>query len=342
MALHRLGPGRAERTASFAVLALLAALAVWLGFAQTRFSPAVLVATSPPPPPAAAAGAAGRAFETAAFLDALAGATPAWPVESYDPETLSDRIDGKAELYLAANFKEMSVRAFSLSSGARLDVSIYAQASPRDAYAVLSGQRRPGATPSDLSPDAYATPNALYFTKGRYYVELSADRADAAIRDALAAVARELAARLPEEQPAAAAAGAAPDPKTLFPEAGQDAASLRLAASDAMGMAGFSNVYTADYAMPHGAATAFLAARDAPDAAAADAKAFAAFLIQNGYAREDAAGLPEGAVLLAAPGSFEIVWTRGGLLAGVHDAVSREAALELAAKLAARLKERMP
>ncbi|HCR13570.1 MAG TPA: hypothetical protein PKD41_04690, partial [Solidesulfovibrio sp.] len=206
MALHRLGPGRAERTASFAVLALLAALAVWLGFAQTRFSPAVLVATSPPPPPAAAAGAAGRAFETAAFLDALAGATPAWPVESYDPETLSDRIDGKAELYLAANFKEMSVRAFSLSSGARLDVSIYAQASPRDAYAVLSGQRRPGATPSDLSPDAYATPNALYFTKGRYYVELSADRADAAIRDALAAVARELAARLPEEQPAADAA----------------------------------------------------------------------------------------------------------------------------------------
>ena len=85
------------------------------------------------------------------------------------------------------------------------------------------------------------------------------------------------------------------------------------------------------------------AARAAEEArAAADARAFAAFLIQNGYAREDAAGLPEGAVLLAAPGSFEILWTRDGLLAGVHDAVSREAALELAANLAARLKERIP
>ena len=74
-------PGRAERMASLAVLALLVALAVWLGFAQSRFSPAVLVATSPLPPPASAGRAAGRAFETAAFLDALAGATPAGPVE---------------------------------------------------------------------------------------------------------------------------------------------------------------------------------------------------------------------------------------------------------------------
>ncbi|WP_300156995.1 DUF6599 family protein [Solidesulfovibrio sp.] len=340
MALRRLGPSRAESAASSAVLVLLAAAIVWLGAVQSRLSPAVVVATSPPPPAAApVASADGRVFETAAFLESLAGATPGGPVESYDPETLSDRIDGKAELYLAANFQEMSVRGFSLPSGAHLDVYLYAQASPRDAYAVLSAQRRPGATPSDVSPDAYATQNALYFNKGNHYAELSADRADAATLDALAQAARDLAGRLPAAEPAADGAGAAPDPKTLFPAAGLDAASLRLAASDAMGLAGFSNVYTADYAMPSGAATAFLAQRDTPEAAAADAKAFAGFLAENGYAPQQAQGLPQGAVLLAAPGSFEIIWTSGGYVAGVHDAVSREAALELAAALAAGLKD---
>ncbi|WP_428566102.1 MAG: DUF6599 family protein [Solidesulfovibrio sp. DCME] len=340
MALRRTGPGRAEQAVATAVVLLLAAAAVWLGLRQSQLSPAVLVALSPPPPPAAVGAASGRAFATAAFLDALAGATPAGPVESYDPETLSDRIDGKAELYLAANFKEMSVRPFSLPDGARLDASVYAQAAPRDAYAVLSSQRRPGAEPNALSPDAYATQNALYFTKGPYYVELSADRADPATRQALAAAGQALYDRLPAgDKPGA---NAPPDPRTLFPAEGLDSQSLRLAAADAMGMAGFSNVYTADYALAAGAATAFLAARDTPRAAAAEAGAFADFLVQNGYAREAADGLPQGAVFLGAPGSFEIIWTRGGLLVGVHDATSREAALELAGTLEAHLKDVTP
>ncbi len=338
MALRRTGPGRAERAVSAGVLALLTAAAVWLGCAQSHLSPAVLVALSPPPPPVA--GASGRAFATAAFLDDLAGATPAGAVESYDPETLSDRIDGKAELYLAANFKEMSVRPFALPGGARLDASVYAQAAPRDAYAVLSSQRRPGAEPSALAPDAYATQNALYFTRGPFYVELSADRADPATRQALAEVAKSLFARLPAGE--ASGENAPRDPKALFPAEGMDSQSLRLAAADAMGMAGFSNVYTADYALAAGAATAFIAGRDTPAAAGAEASAFAAFLLQNGYARQAADGLPEGAVLLAAPGSFEIIWTRGGLIAGVHDAISREAAVELAGKLAASLKDAAP
>lgn len=333
MALRRTGPGRAERLAAAAVLVVLAAAAAWLWLTQSRLSPAVLVALSPPPPPASAVlgAGSGRTFATAAFLDDLPGAKPTGPVESYDPETLSDRIDGKAELYLAANFQEMSVRPFALPNGARLDAYVYAQAKPQDAYAVLSSQRRPGARPSGLSPDAYATENALYFTKGAHYVELSADRADASTREALEAAAKALAERLPAgESPKDTAAR---DPKTLFPAEGLDAQSLRLAASDAMGMAGFSNVYTADYALPTGAATALIAARDTPEAAEVDAKAFADFLAQNGYSREAAQGLPAGAVLLVAPGSFEILWTRGALLVGVHDAVSREAALDLAGKL---------
>ena len=181
MAARRKRVSRQERWTAWGVLTVLAAIVVWLGLAQSRLNPAVLVALSPPPPPGAAASpASGRTFADAAWLESLPGVQPAGPVESYDAETLSDRIDGKAELYLAANFQEMSIRAFRLPDGTRLEVAVYTQATPTDAFAVLSSQRRPGASPSPVSPDAYATENALYFTKGNRYVEMTADRAEAA------------------------------------------------------------------------------------------------------------------------------------------------------------------
>ena len=345
MTARRKRVSRRERWTAWGVLTVLAAIVVWLGLAQLRLNPAVLVALRPPPPPGAAASSAlGRTFADASLLENLPDVQPAGPTESYDAETLSDRIDGKAELYLAANFQEMSIRPFTLPDGTRLEVAVYTQATPTDAFAVLSSQRRPGASPSPVSPDAYATENALYFTKGNRYVEMTADRAEAATGPALAALAQKLAKALPAGE-AAAGQEAARDVKALFPDEGLTPGSMRLAASDAMGMEGFSNVYTAEYALPAGPATAFLAERDTAEAAASEARAFAAFLQQNGYAPTPppaGAALPAGAVALGADGSFEILWTQGRLLAGVHDAVNLEAALELAARLAASLKDVKP
>lgn len=342
MTARRKRASRRERWTAWGVLTALAAIVVWLGLAQSRLNPAVLVALDPPPPPGAAVSpASGRTFADASLLESLPGAQPAGPTESYDAETLSDRIDGKAELYLAANFQEMSIRPFTLPDGTRLEVAVYTQAAPTDAFAVLSSQRRPGAKPSPVSPDAYATENALYFTKGNRYVEMTADRAEAATGRALAALALKLAEALPAE----AGQGAARDVKALFPAEGLASGSLRLAASDAMGMEGFSNVYTAEYDLPAGPATAFLAERDTVEAAAADARAFADFLKHNGYAATPppaGATLPAGAVVLGAEGSSEILWTTGRLLSGVHDAANLEAAVELAARLAASLKDVTP
>lgn len=337
---------KGERLAAWAVLTVLVSITVWLGLIQGRLSPAVLVALAPPKPVAGAQNpASGRTFATAAFLSQLPGAEPASPVDSYDADTLSDRIDGKAELYLAANFQEMSTRTFTLTGGARVDVAVYAQKAPSDAFAVLSGQRRSGAEPSPVSPDAYATENALFFSKGSHYAELSADRADPATREALVVLGTALARTLPGEAAAGPGETATLDEKSLFPKAGLVQDSIRLAVSDAMGMEGFANVYTAEYELSSGQGTVFLALRDTAEAAVAQARAFAGFLTQNGYKAEPAAadrGLPPGAVLLAMDGSFEIVWTKGRLLAGVHDATSREAALELAGRLAVSLKDVAP
>jgi hypothetical protein len=331
-----------QTVAAWAVVVLLVVLAGWLWRRQSIISPAVEAALRPPPPAGSVRPAGAAAFATAAFLDSLPGAAAAGPVESFDPDTLSDKIDGKAELYLAAHFKEMSCRAFSAAGGAKVQAYLYAMAAPRDAFAVLSSQRRPGATASAITADASLTENTLSFTKGRHYVELVADRAGPGVQAGLTGLGTALAGSLPAET-----AGTAPrlSETTLFPSDGLEAASVRLAASDAMGLAGFSNVYTADYNLPQGQATAFLAVRSEAGQAVADAGAFAAFLTGNGYAPASpppTSPPPTGATVLAMDGSFEIIFTRGPVLAGVHDAQSLEAALDLAGRLDKALEGKIP
>jgi hypothetical protein len=79
------------------VLCLLAAVAMGFLAAQSRFNPAVTarqtIAAAPSEP-------------TGLDLATLAppGIEPLSPPEQFNPETLSDKINGKAELYFSAGF----------------------------------------------------------------------------------------------------------------------------------------------------------------------------------------------------------------------------------------------
>lgn len=320
----------------YAVLAVLALAASWLLFAQSRFNPAVIVAMSHPQGKTAKAATQPVAESaTAALLsplDVLPGLAALSPVEVFDPETLSDKIDGKAELYLASGFQEMACRAFAAQDGerARVEAFVYAMASPKDAFAVFSGQRRPGADKLDLALNAYATENALFFTRDRYSVELVADRGGPQMRPLLEGMATALMTGLPAEK----ATGADSD---IFPAEGLKADSVRLAVSDALGMQGLENVYTAEYALPKGEASAFLAVRESPEKARAQADEYLKFLDENGFKQTAPKDAPTGATVMALDTMVQVVMSRGKVLAGVHDAANPEAALELAKMLAAKL-----
>ncbi len=339
-----------QRMAGYAVLAVLCALAVWLGVRQASFNPAVIVAMNAPKGKGHVTPGAGAQAATAALFPDVAGYSALGPIETYDPETLSDKIDGKAELYLPAGFKEMSCRSFDLAgAGAavvHVEVFVYDMDTPPGAFAVFSGQRRPGSDNVALGDNAYATQNALFFTKGSHYMEIVASAAPPELQPALETFATALLAALPTE-------ALEKDESALFPTEGLKADTVRLSASDTFGLEGFNAVYTAEYRLESGEATAFLAARGTPEEAAAQAKTYLAFLTANGYLELPAAGKTEGGgkptAAATAPDSsgalrlfgldtsFEVVFVSGRVLAGVHDAASREAALDLAARLSASL-----
>lgn len=328
-------PGPGERMAGYAVLGVLAVLAVWLFVRQSQFNPAVIVAMNHPK--GAGKLVSGQQAEaatlTATFLEALGDAALS-PVESYNAETLSDKINGKAELYLASGFQEMSNRAFAAgdAAGARVDVYLYAMESSKDAFAVLSGQRRQGAEQLSLTANAYATENAIFLTKDRFYLELIGDQASSQLRPALEAMATALLAALPAED--GQGSGADTD---LFPPEGLKNDTVRLAVSDALGLEGFLNVYTAEYALPQGEAAAFLAVRATPEEAAAQAKAYADFLAANGFKPATPVQNLPGVTIMTMDTLVQVVMAKGRVLAGVHDAANTGAALALAAALSRSL-----
>ena len=336
MARRKAKVGPTQKMVGYCILATLGLISVWLLVQQSRFNPAVLVAQRGGQVQGRLQAAAGQApAATAALIPEVTGFTPLAPVESFGPDNLSDKIDGKAELYLSAGFKEMSCRSFTFGDQgkAHVEVFVYDMGSAPNAFAVFSGQRRPGSPNIPLTPNAYATANALFFTQGPFYVEVVADQASQSLLASLQDYAKALLAKLPQEE-----GPKTPETAKLFPQEGLAPDSVRLNASDVFGLEGLNNVFTGEYTLKNGTATAFLAERDTPEQAKKDAQHYRDFLAANGYTRIQSPGAPEGIEVLSLDKSFEIVFVQGHTLAGVHDASSPEAALNLAAALKAALK----
>jgi hypothetical protein len=329
MARGRAKVGAAQKLTGYVILAVLGLITVWLLVQQSRFNPAVIVASRAPQLTGRVQAVATQAPKaTAAFIPEVPGFTPLGPVESYGPENLSDKIDGKAELYLPAGFKEMSCRSFELAAAgkAHVDVYLYDMGSPPNAFAVFSGQRRPGSPSIPLTANAYATANALFFTQGRFYAEVVADRASEALGSSLQAYATALLAKLP-------AAGEAKEEGARFPKEGLAPDTVRLSATDTFGLEGLNKVLTGEYTLKSGKATGFMARRETPEQAQAEAKRYLDFLAANGYQKVLYSGPAGDLQVFVLDNSFEVVLVQGRTFAGVHDATSQAAALELAGKL---------
>ncbi|MCK5784545.1 MAG: hypothetical protein KAH06_08860, partial [Desulfobacterales bacterium] len=102
------------------------------------------------------------------------GLKPMSPAEIYDANTLYEKINGKAELYLESDFQHLWCRRFVslLDSDDWSEVYIYDMSNFRNAFAVYAAQTRPEVQFLEFSDFAYKTQDALFLISGRYYVEI--------------------------------------------------------------------------------------------------------------------------------------------------------------------------
>jgi hypothetical protein len=91
----------------------------------------------------------------------------------YDSKTLFSYIDGAAELYLAYDFQNLTVRRFEKSKKPSLILELYEMASSEDAYGVFSFEHQDEAV--EIGQGSEFGGGLLRFWKGKYFVSIYAE-----------------------------------------------------------------------------------------------------------------------------------------------------------------------
>ena len=318
---------------SLIILGILAIISGSVFLAQFNYNPAVQQMA-----PILAAGEKGLTAAPANAEQSLIfsppGQAPLSPPETFDAATLSDKINGKAELYLSAGFVRLHSQRFKdeAAGDVWMEVFVYDMQTPQNAFSVFSAQRRDDARALDVAQYAYQTPNALFFAHGPYYVEVIASEISETIIQPMIIFAETFIANHPIQ---AQTIGE----KELFPRKGLIQNSIALVAADAFGYERFDQVFTAIYSLQDSELMAYYSRRKTPGEAEALASSYRDFLIAFGGKTVETEPGIKTAETINILDTYEIVFSHGPYLAGVREAADQQPAQELAVQLFNRIKE---
>ncbi|OGP62057.1 MAG: hypothetical protein A2V65_11805 [Deltaproteobacteria bacterium RBG_13_49_15] len=257
---------------------------------------------------------------------------PLSPPVHFNPLNLSEKIDGKAELYLSAGFIRLETQRLQLKgrSGEWMEIFIYHMGKPENAFAVFSAQKRGDSEPAGIGDYSYRTQNALFLVHGPYYVEFissSETESGLAAMKALGLVLiKDVAVKA---EPVLGA--------SLFPKTGLLSQSLEMIPENAFGFEKLNQVWTVNYRINGVELSGFLSKRSLVSEAQDLANSYANFLLEFG-GKEEGTVNESGIRILSVLDGFEAVFSQGVFLGGVHQATDRDAALMLARNLKQHVK----
>ncbi len=324
---------RRQTLLSMVILCILVVIGVGIWITQSRFNPGVLQKNAFLPAPNKNKPSS-QLSPNVYFVPLPEGMQPLTPTEIFDGRNLSDKIDGKAELYLSAGFTRLVSQRFKdeREDDLWMEVYVFHMGSSQNAFSVFSAQRREGAESLGLAQHAYSTPNALFLTHGRYYVEIIASKASEQVLEPVRMMAETFVRNTPAE-------AATLNETELFPKQELVKNSIVLISSNAFGFDGFDKIYTAEYEFGKNRLTAYLSHRKTPVEAKKMASAYAQFLLAYGGQNMEEKLPIKDARLIKILDTFEIVFSHDSYLAGTREAATMDQAKTLAVRLYQQIKE---
>ena len=264
-----------------------------------------------------------RSFETSSPATAgeagelappVAGMEPLGPTEHYTPETLYEKINGRAPAYTEFGFQELTARSFGIPGqpGQYLDVFVFTMDNPVNAFGIFSMERGSEATMVDFAPDGYRSEMGYFFRQGSAYVQvLASDVAETVMAPAEQA-ARALAVRISADDTGIAA-------RTKLPAADQVPGSVSFIRQNAYGQAALENTFEARYTAGDRELTYFAMVAE-PDKAAAAFDALKAFYTDFGTVQESGELAGDRFFVGESFGQVSVIHTDGQTVAGVMNA----------------------
>ncbi|MEW6672408.1 MAG: DUF6599 family protein [Thermodesulfobacteriota bacterium] len=330
---NRYQPTRIETGLSLLALAVLVGIGAAIFHSQFEFNPAVDVGRTALPdnrrPAATGDSAAGRGWS-----GLLPDMTLLTPPEVFEAANLSDKINGKADLYLSAGFRQLKSQRFKMDGNENswLEIFVYDMGSLQNAFSVYSQQRREDAAADKSGRFSYRTENALFFLHGPFYVEIIGSEGTEPLRGQMHIFAQNFIQNTPVSAEKL-------EELELFPEQNLDPGSPALIADGGFGYERFKQIFTAVYTEGDIRMTAFLSRRSNQEEARQLVQGYHDFLITyGGKALKTTLPLKD-VHLVDILGNYELFFARGNYLAGVHEAADRELAEQLALLLDKKLSE---
>jgi hypothetical protein len=324
---------RRQTVLSMIILSILILIGTGIVITQTRYSPAIfqedeLLAAANPDrqssPP----------VSMEAFVPLPPGFRPLTAPEIFVAANLSDKINGKAELYLSAGFSGLISQRFRDEDASDLwiEVFVYDMDNGQNAFAVFSAQRRENAESLDFTQFAYRSPNAVFLVHGQYYLELIASQASDRVIQPIEMMALTFIRNTQTETITIAE-------QDLFPKQDLIADSIALIAADAFGYEQMNQVYTAEYRLNDEPLMAYLSRRRDPGAAEELAASYGKFLMNFGGQKREQKFPINNVQMIEILDTYEIIFSYGPFLAGVREATSRDQAANLAIQLFNQIKK---
>ena len=318
---------------SLVIFSTLFVIAAGIGLTQFRYNPAVLPKDALLSPPTKEKSFSLPSSKES-FIPLPQGLVPLSAPEMFEAHNLSDKINGKAELYLSAGFVGLTSQRLKDEGASDLwmEIFVYDMGNGQNAFSVFSAQRRDDGQPLNLTQYSYRTPNAFFLVHGRYYVEVIASEASERILTPMKLLTTAFINHT-------RAAVTTIDEMRLFPQQNLVPDSIALISSDAFGFKDFDKVYTAEYEQDQNSLMAYISRRQTPAEADKLALEYRNFLASFG-GKSIVTSLPsENAQMIQILDTYEIIFTFGPFLAGVRESDNKEQAKNLAISLYNKLAE---
>jgi hypothetical protein len=201
-----------------------------------------------------------------------------WSIEgkpaSYGKETLSDRIDGEAEIFFPYGFEYLAYGRYTKGDKA-FDLDVYRMGSALDAFGMYANYRPDGADPLKVGTEGAVTGSQLFFYQDRYFVRLQSTGEGDAGKAALAVCAEAASRLLPKGE------GAPREAQLLaIPEV--EPGSVRYSATSLLGYDFLPRGLMADAVIAGQPARVFLLLAQTPSDAEKAFQSYRSYLQQSG------------------------------------------------------------
>lgn len=312
-----------ERLSAVVIMASLALFAGWIFRKGQTYDVARYMPVVPD---------SGQRVQTNVLLGGLAWLTPLSETEVYSPETLYEKINGRAPAYFDFGFKELQCRTFAVQNQPEefVDVFVFTMGSPLDAFGIYAMENTGEDEKLDFVTDGVRGGLGCYFRRGDAYVQVNGSSESALVQQLVDRVSRELAVRLPANEQGLEA-------KQGLSLEGIRSGTLTYISENAYGQESMRGVFEAEVERGGTALRVFVMRADTPEAAVEAWASVRGFYQRFGRVVKSEGDVSSGSAWFVAEsfGQTAGVYFKGTLVGGSMDAGGVETAENLLRELTA-------